>query len=331
MEIVQKSSLKKSDDFYPYVMSRSFLNELFYKNLKKESISLFKDQNYFQSNGGQQHRNNITLSQNNENYKYAKDRNSYLYQLYSYLDSKKFRSYLFEIFGDYLLKNGYLGSRIKGFFESKLDLEICQASANYENPFHVDTRKRVIHGLLYFGKEDLIGGELILAKHKEQELISYPQIPVLEDITKVRSIDPEDNTGLFILSTPNSYHKGQCGKGIRRFCYWGYNYEIKEKCWIFNKSWDKPMKFNQETLNYQKNLKELKKKEIEDLKKVKHIEIDKEKNQDMKESKNIGRYQYINIDDIKIRDTIIEELELKIKKLNRESKAIKKEFGKKLK
>ena len=38
MEIVQKSYLKKSDDFYPYVKSNSFLNELFYKNLKEELI-----------------------------------------------------------------------------------------------------------------------------------------------------------------------------------------------------------------------------------------------------------------------------------------------------
>ena len=315
MEIVQKSYLNISDDFFPYVKSNTFLNEFFYKNLKEESTHLFKDPNYYQSNGGQQHRKNITLSKYNDNFKYAKQSNSYLYQLYSYLDSKKFRSYLFTVFGNYLLKYGFLGSRIKGFFESKLDLEICQASANYENPFHVDTRKRVIHGLLYFGKDDLIGGELILAKHKEQKLIDYPQIPLLEDIEEVRSIEPEDNTGLFILSTPNSFHKGQCGKGIRRFCYWGYNYEITEKCWLFSNSWDKPMKFNQETLNYQKSLSQLDSKESEDKKTSK---------------KNVDSNKNIN-NDIKIRDTIIDELELKIKKLNRESNALKREISKKIK
>ena len=255
------------------------------------------------------------MSKDNNNYKYARQKNSNLYQLYSYLDSKKFRSYLFGVFGNYLLQYGFLGSRIKGFFESKLDLEICQASANYENPFHVDTRKRVIHGLLYFGKDDLIGGELILAKHKKQKLIDYPQIPLLEDIEEVRTIEPEDNTGLFILSTPNSFHKGQCGKGIRRFCYWGYNYEIKEKCWLFSKTWDKPMKFNQETLNYQKSL----------------SQIDSKENKDTKKIKNIVSHKNINIDDIKIRDTIIQELELKIKKLNKESNALKKEITKKIK
>ena len=73
----------------------------------------------------------------------------------------------------------------------------------------------------------------------------YPQIPDLDDLSDHRTIEPLDNTGLLILSTPNSYHKGQCSIGRRRFCYWGYNYMDNKNCWISGPSWDKPLKFKE--------------------------------------------------------------------------------------
>ena len=48
-----------------------------------------------------------------------------------------------------------------------------------------------------------------------------------------------------ILSTPNSYHKGQCSVGRRRFCYWGYNYMDNKNCWVSSPSWDNPLKFKE--------------------------------------------------------------------------------------
>ena len=95
------------------------------------------------------------------------------------------------------------------------------------------------------GKENLQGGNLLLAKHKLRKHNEYPQIPDLDDLYDYRVIEPLDNTGLLILSTPNSYHKGQCSAGRRRFCYWGYNYMENKNCWVSSPSWEKPLKFKE--------------------------------------------------------------------------------------
>ena len=56
-----------------------------------------------------------------------------------------------------------------------------------------------------------------------------------KDIIEFKNIEPSHNKAVLILSTPNSYHKGKCSDGLRRFLYWGYS--LNKNCWINSKSY----------------------------------------------------------------------------------------------
>jgi len=244
-----KQNLTKNTDFYPYLYSgageKGFLADSFYTSFKNATNNIINNTSIRLDRGGQENRINITIRDGNKNLAKLRKLKHPLAQLFELLNSEETRLFLYEKFKANLMENGFIGKPISAFFESSLELQYCEASASYENPFHVDTRKRVVHGLLYMGNENLQGGNLVLAKHKPLKKSEYPQIPDLDDLSDHRTIEPLDNTGLLILSTPNSYHKGQCSIGRRRFCYWGYNYMDNKNCWISGPSWDKPLKFKE--------------------------------------------------------------------------------------
>ena len=58
------------------------------------------------------------------------------------------------------------------------DVQLCESCDNYENPWHVDTRKRYVHMLIYFGNDEIEeGGEIGIAKHKELSSLGYEDVP----------------------------------------------------------------------------------------------------------------------------------------------------------
>tara|TARA_Y100000591_G_C21835779_1_gene702392 strand:- start:202 stop:1410 length:1209 start_codon:yes stop_codon:yes gene_type:complete len=202
---------------YPILLSNNFLNNDFYNSLKK-SWPDFK--NFSTDSCGQVKRNNLELIKDNENYKKI---NPNYRLLYDSLNSNNFRQYLNDTF-KLNEKEGFKGD----FFNSKLVMHIAESTTGYENPWHVDTRGRIIHFLIYFGKDEIIkGGELGIAEHKKlNSFLHYKQYPEEKDLTNIQYIEPNDNTAVFILSQNNSYHKGCYLQGKRKFIYAGYTNKI---------------------------------------------------------------------------------------------------------
>lgn len=215
-----------NDDFFPLIVfNEGMFNEEMYKKLKSTfpKLSDFKV-----TNSGQVHRTNIELrkggsAQHKHNVKVMKDKYPAYYKIFQYFTGDDFKKQIFSRFDDEMMKkNGFKGD------VNKCDVlvQICESTGGYENPFHVDSRKRIVHGLLYFGKDTIkSGGELCIGKHKHcNNLTSYPQYPKLENLEEIKSFEPNDNFGVFVLSTPNSYHKGNSTQGTRRFLYISIDY-----------------------------------------------------------------------------------------------------------
>lgn len=232
-------------------------------NLYQELKNTFPNLKHFKTtNSGQTYRKNIELRLNGtkdhkHNIKMMKTKYPKYHDLFIYLTSQEFKTKLFEKFKDTILKkNGFIGN-IK---QSSILMQVCESTGGYENPFHVDSRKRIVHGLLYFGKDTITqGGELCIAKHKEfNKLENYPQYPTLSNIEQITAFPPDDNFGLFVLSTPNSYHKGNSTQGIRRFLYISLDYtggnKIAWKCgWTRNtKTFKIGLKQQKNEKNYDK-------------------------------------------------------------------------------
>ena len=142
--------------------------------------------------------------------------------LYDEFNSTSFRDFLKSKMNLTIAKKeqGFIGD----FDSSELVLHIAESKDGYENPWHVDTRGRIIQFLIYFGDETIEeGGELGIAKHKELEsFLDYKQYPNKNNLEEIEYIQPKNNIGIFILSQNNSYHKGCSTKGLRRFIYAGY-------------------------------------------------------------------------------------------------------------
>ena len=103
-------------------------------------------------------------------------------------------------------------------------MHVAESVDGYENPWHCDTRGRIIHFLVYFGDETILeGGQLGIAEHVElKSFLDYKQYPQLKHLKNIHYFDPENNLGIFILSQNNSYHRGCKLKGLRRFIYASY-------------------------------------------------------------------------------------------------------------
>ena len=200
---------------FPILKSEELINNDKYIEFKSKwpNFKLFQT-----TNAGQIHRNNIEIKKNNNNYKKI---NSLYKDLYNEFNSIEFRDFLKNKFNRFDLSNNEF---IGDFENSELIMHISETCDGYENPWHVDNRRRIIHFLIYFGNEDIInGGEFAIASHNNLENMSeYKQYPKKDDLYNIEYFKPEDNLGFFILSQNNSYHKGCATNGIRRFIYAGY-------------------------------------------------------------------------------------------------------------
>ncbi len=232
--MINLSSLKFHPFSYPILRTESLIESKTYIKLKKNwpKFNQFKT-----TSGGQVHRNNLELKTNNENYKKI---HPLFRNLYDELNSNNFRNFLKTKFDLEDAKNNkeYIGD----FDKSELVMHIAESRDGYENPWHVDTRGRIIHFLIYFGDETIKeGGELAIGQHKKlNSYLDYKQYPEITNLEKIEYIKPKDNTSVFILSQNNSYHKGCNLKGLRRFIYAGYT--SKKSAWKTN-GWNNSIPF----------------------------------------------------------------------------------------
>jgi hypothetical protein len=240
------NNIKYDDSYFPILISDNILDNDFYQKLKDNYPNY---NNYISTSDGQEYRKNIVVTKNNENYNRLKKYNIEYVQLYDIFNSKEFINYCFKYFNKNILTNNNFIGNLDNYI---VEMSICESINNYENPFHVDTRKRIIHMLIYFGDDDIIdGGEIAIAKCKHKNNNEYGRYLDKDDILEIKKYPPKDNFGVIILSTPNSYHKGCHTIGKRRFIYLAINNKNNENAWINNKDLFKNISFK-DRLNSEK-------------------------------------------------------------------------------
>jgi hypothetical protein len=224
---------------YPGIVIPCFLSDDLFSRLTKNFIDIFNSLN--PEKFGQSFRNNIVVTNENKDYFSGKFDES-VSDLFAVLNSDDFKS---QISGKLVRNNSEYGSRdelLRLLKKSNLEIQYSIAKSGYENPIHVDTKKRVIHGLIYLDVERYTGGELLLALPKTSHWECCDQIPFLSDIESTVLVSPENNLGVLVLSTPTSYHKGCITDGERRFIYFAYN-SVDNPLWKKNDSFDQGMPF----------------------------------------------------------------------------------------
>lgn len=238
--MININTLQKYPFSYPILKTDTLIESKAYNDVKNN----WPDFTQFETSScGQVSRNNLELKKCNNNYNkiYKSFRN-----LYDELNSTSFRDFLKSKINLTIAKKeqGFIGD----FDSSELVLHIAESKDGYENPWHVDTRGRIIHFIIYFGDETIEeGGELGIAKHKELEsFLDYKQYPNKNNLEEIEYIQPKNNIGIFILSQNNSYHKGCSTKGLRRFIYAGYTnksgHAWKTEGWAAGKNFSQRLK-----------------------------------------------------------------------------------------
>lgn len=224
-----------NNEFFPILLSNNIIEHDLYQKMKQNFPNF---NNYKSSNCGQLYRKNIVITKNNEEYNKLQKLNPEFVEFFKFLDSDNFKNYLINRFQNDFEKYDFIGD----FNDCEIEMSICESTNNYENPWHVDTRKRIFHILIYFGKDDIqSGGEIMIGKHLFQS--QYPQYPNITNLITTRKYEPNDNFGIIILSTPNSYHKGCQTLGTRRFLYIGYNNK-KGSAWKHSIDWNQKKPFH---------------------------------------------------------------------------------------
>ena len=184
------NSLKLHTFSYPILKTESLIKPDSYIELKKNWP---KFNQFITTNAGQQHRKNIEIKGNNNNYR--KIHQSFR-NLYNELNSIEFRNFLKITFDLENAKknNGFIGN----LNNSELVMHIAESKDGYENPWHVDERCRIIHFLIYFGDETIKeGGELAIGQHKNlNSYLYYKKYPEIKNLEKIEYIKPQDNTGV---------------------------------------------------------------------------------------------------------------------------------------
>ena len=147
------------DDYFPLVLWGQMLDQKFYDELKGTwpNFNEYKTESF-----GQRFRDNLLITQQMRSPTSPFYREHYAWlQLEAYLASSVFISKLIAMFPNSMFdKHGFIGK----LENLSLDFQLCEAFSGYENPWHVDTRKRIFHMLLYFGEDGIeSGGEIGLA------------------------------------------------------------------------------------------------------------------------------------------------------------------------
>mgnify|MGYP001200102907 CR=1 FL=1 len=235
--IINLNSIKEKNNFFPLLEGENFLENSFYKSLNKEVSGLLEDTKLIKEKQNEVGRSNLLVDKRygTDNLRELRRRNSPLYLLYKSLDSFEFRSFLYKKFNKYLLENGLTTSPINSFIKSDLYCMYCEGTKDYENYIHTDRRSIVVQGLMYFGSQDFKGGEFSIYKHKKLNITDYKGTPDYDDILESRAIEASNNKAVFFLNTPNSYHKGKCSGGLRRFLCWSF--ALPKSCWINTKNY----------------------------------------------------------------------------------------------
>lgn len=253
MKFINESTLKINETFFPLFISNNFLNKELYNNLKSNFPNFEKLQ---VQSFGQTSRKNLMITEKSSNkdmlLNSLKEQSLEFYNLFQYFLSNDFKEFILQKFPfEYSQKYGLINNNIESLY---VDVQLCESCDNYENPWHVDTRKRYVHMLIYFGKDHIEeGGEIGIAKHKIlNSLKDYTQYPEPQNLEDFKLFPPEDNFAICILSTPNSYHRGMYLKGKRRFMYIALNFTESDNNWIQNEGWSKIKSFP-EALKDEKN------------------------------------------------------------------------------
>jgi hypothetical protein len=216
-------SASYEDSFFPLLRWDNIIAPELYAELKRE-WPCFDE--FETSSFGQANRQNLVL---NENFRGTGILHPSWSQLRDYFESECFLSRLLGLIPEETMRQWGLMGKLESL---SVDFSICQSQTGYENPWHVDTRKRLFNILIYFGDADLqSGGEIGIAKVKTRSDFNYPQFPNKEDIENTKYYRPRDNFGLILLSCPNSYHKGMPMIGMRRFLYIGINSNEEGSLW----------------------------------------------------------------------------------------------------
>ena len=213
--MVSLDSIEKYPFAFPVFKSHNLIKEGLYQDLKATWPDFSK---FNTTNAGQVHRNNIEIKLENHNYTKI---NAHFKELFDAFNSLEFRQFIAQKFDlDSAGEKGFIGN----FDNSELVMHVAESVDGYENPWHCDTRGRIIHFLIYFGDETILeGGQLGIAEHVElKSFLDYKQLPQLKNLKNIHYFDPENNLGIFILSQNNSYHRGCKLKGLRRFIYASY-------------------------------------------------------------------------------------------------------------
>lgn len=216
---------------FPLTVKEGFLPKHLYDKIDKKYDIIVRGKT---ESFGQYNRLNKVVDESN----FQDD--SDIEELYNFLNSADMKSYL--------LHNIDLGSKIdKGKLlsdlnNSCLEINIAISHTGYENPWHVDSRKRVAHGLIYFRTDDYTGGELGVGIPQEYKKLS--RYAEESELLETMFIPPSDNLGVVIFSTPWSYHKGCSLKGTRRFIYWSLN-NTNIESWSKDESFDVEQSFDQ--------------------------------------------------------------------------------------
>ena len=240
------STIKNKKEFFPCVEHHSFLNLEMFDNIEKNFDKMFNT-DIDKSSFNQKHRENLILNRQIVS-SIKKNGPDNLYKsfldFFEFLDSDEVREEYFNIFKEDAEKYNFIGNFNDEIMSSELEVSFAIASTGYENPYHVDTRKRILHGLMYFKIDEFKDGQFAIAKVKKNKINLYPQIPHKSEIIEENIIEPAKNFAVSILSTPNSYHKGCKSEGVRRFIYFAYNHK-KNSNWPASFSFKYPLNFEQ--------------------------------------------------------------------------------------
>lgn len=221
----------------PNIVIDNFLEEKFYKKLKENFPDLNNMKNVKEV---QPNRKQIEIN----NYD-----NKYYIKLFNIFNSLEFKRKHFNYFREYYTKKNLFLLNLNELDKFKLSFIINESNDNYENPWHVDSRKRIMMFLFYLGDEKIkLGGGTELAKHKEIDINKYYRHPDITNIEKIYNIKPINNRLLIIPSIPNSYHKGSHLIGNRKFIYAAYD-SPKNYAWKIDKNWYNGIGWNEPNIN----------------------------------------------------------------------------------
>lgn len=229
---------------FPILISSDFLDKNDYKNFKSEFAKIVTCKVGLPL--GQEYRKNIVINDQN----FQSELKSYpeIYSFFKSLKAPDTLSFLAKNFDDYLTPE-WLGTTLKKeLSESELELNLAVADSGYENPFHVDTRRRILHGLLYFDIDTYEGGDFEICTLRDDVAIK-PQIPHKSQIKEIKAFKTSANFGAIVLSNPSSFHRGTKTYGKRYFVYFSYN--SRNVIWTRTRDWEMPMDFKR-GLKYQK-------------------------------------------------------------------------------